>query len=117
MIRKMLIVVFSFLLVGGLIAVAGSSVDDSSRVQRIEADSACPAAGCASGSCHGFDNVPVPDGETEMTCPEAGCASAECHAWDSLVGRYHQASDASLNLWILAPVALVLGLVFLVRKL
>ena len=28
----------------------------------------------------------------------------------------HQASDASLNLWILAPVALVVGLVLIVRK-
>ena len=35
---------------------------------------------------------------------------------DSLVGRYHQASDASLNVWILAPVVLVVALVLIVRK-
>ena len=52
-----------------------------------------------------------------MQCPEAGCASVECHAWDSLVGRYRQASDSSLNVWILMPVALVVGLVLLVKAL
>ena len=52
----------------------------------------------------------------EMTCPEASCASTECHAWNSLTTRYRQASDASLNLWVLAPVALVVGLVLIVRK-
>lgn len=76
----------------------------------------CPAVGCASGSCHGFDDVPEPDGVHEMTCPEASCASTECHAWDTLATRYYQASDASLNLWVLAPVALVVGLVLIVRK-
>ena len=48
--------------------------------------------------------------------PEAGCVSVECHAWEALTGRYHQASDASLNLWILMPVALVVALVALVKK-
>ena len=67
--------------------------------------------------CHGFDAVPEPDGVHEMSCPEASCASVECHAWDSLVGRYRQASDASLNVWILMPVALVVGLVLLVKAL
>ena len=51
-----------------------------------------------------------------MMCPEAGCTSVECHGWDSLIGRYHQASDMSLNVWILMPVALVLGLWLLVRR-
>ena len=49
-------------------------------------------------------------------CPEAGCTSVKCHGWDSLIGRYHQASDMSLNVWILMPVALVLGLWLLVRR-
>lgn len=70
----------------------------------------------ASGSCHGFDDVPEPDGVHEMTCPEASCASVECHGWETLGSRYHQASDASLNLWILMPVALVVALVGIVRK-
>ena len=78
--------------------------------------SPCPVVGCASGSCHGFDDVPEPDGVHEMTCPEASCASVECHGWETLGSRYHQASDASLNLWILMPVALVVALVGIVRK-
>ena len=52
-----------------------------------------------------------------MACPEVSCASVECHAWDSLVGRYHQASDASLNVWVLMPVVLVVWLVLLVKAL
>ena len=96
---------------------AGSAADPSVGFpQSIEADSPCPAVGCASGECHGFDDVPEPDGVHEMTCPEASCASTECHAWDTLATRYYQASDASLNLWVLAPVALVVGLVLIVRK-
>lgn len=97
------------------VAAAGFALEPASGIQPIAAESACPAAGCASGQCHGFANVPEPDGIHEMTCPEAGCASVECHAWDSLTGRYHQASDMSLNVWILMPVVLVLGLWLLTR--
>lgn len=117
MIRKFVITLLVFALAGACVFAAGVAADTSVGLpHRIEADSPCPAAGCASGECHGFDNVPEPDGVHEMTCPEASCASVECHAWDSLATRYHQASDASLNLWILAPVALVVGLVLIVRK-
>lgn len=117
MIRKLLMVTATFLLVGVCVLGAGFAVEPATGVQAIAVDSPCPAVGCASGECHGFDDVPEPDGVHEMTCPEATCASVECHAWDSLVTRYHQASDASLNLWVLAPVALVVGLVLIVRKL
>ena len=85
--------------------------------QAITVDSPCPAVGCASGECHGLDDVPAPDGIHEMNCPEVSCSSVECHAWDTLATRYRQASDASLNLWVLAPVVLVVALVLLVRKL
>ena len=95
------------------VAVVGFAAVPSSAIQPIAADSPCPAAGCASGVCHGFDAVPESDGVHEMMCPEAGCASVECHGWDSLI---HQASDMSLNVWILMPVALVLGLWLLVRR-
>ena len=60
--------------------------------------------------------MPGPDGVHEMACPESSCSSVECHAWESLAGRYHQASDASLNVWVLAPVALVVALAIIVRK-
>jgi len=104
--------------VGGLVFGAGFLIDERVELpQAIAADSPCPVVGCASGSCHGFDDVPDPDGVHELTCPEVSCSSLDCHAWDTLNSRYHRASDASLNLWVLAPVLLVLGLVVLVRKL
>ena len=34
----------------------------------------------------------------------------------SMGARYHQASDASLNLWVLMPVVLVVALVGIARK-
>jgi len=117
MLRKTVITLATFFLVGAVVFGAVAAANPTVGLPRaIEPDSACPAVGCASGSCHGFDDVPSPDGVHEMSCPEASCASVECHAWDTLTTRYHQASDASLNLWILAPVALVVGLVLIVRK-
>ena len=97
MVRKVLMTLAAFALACAAVYGAGSLAEPSTGVARIEPGSPCPVAGCASG-------------------PEASCASTECHAWDSLSGRYHQASDASLNLWVLAPVALAVGLVALVRK-
>ncbi len=116
---KKLIITFALLaLVGACVLGIGAAVQPQNAPLPvpIAQDSPCPATGCASGSCHGFDNVPAPDGIHEMVCPEAGCASTECHAWDTLVTRYHQASDASLNIWILMPVALVIVLLIVVRK-
>ena len=95
----------------------GFATEPSTAVQPIGSDSSCPAVGCASGECHGFGNVPSPNGVHEMICPEVGCASVECHAWGTMVDRYHQASDASLNLWILMPTILVLGIVLATRVL
>lgn len=115
--KKVLLTLAVFALAGALALGAGFLIEPKSSVQQISPDSPCPVAGCASGECHGFDAVPEPDGVHEMTCPEAGCASTECHAWDTLQGRYKQASDSSLNIWILAPVALVVGLVVLVGAL
>lgn len=117
MLRKIAVTLVAFLLAGACAYGAGALVEPDTGVRAIEADSPCPVTRCASGECHGFDDVPEPDGIHEMSCPEASCASAECHAWDSLVGRYRRASDASLNVWVLAPVALVVGLVALVRAL
>ncbi len=115
--KKAFITIGVFALFAVLVVVAGIVADPTTAVHAIAPDSPCPVTGCASGECHGFDNVPQPDGIHEMVCPEAGCASTECHAWDSLIGRYHQASDASLNVWILMPVALVIGLIVMMRAL
>lgn len=115
--RKYAIAATVFVGLVALVLGAGVLMEPRTAVLPVQADSPCPVTACASGECHGFGAVPEPDGVTEMVCPEAGCASAECHAWDALAGRYHQASDASLNLWILMPVALVVGLVALVRGL
>lgn len=95
----------------------GFAVAPDSGLHPLTADATCPVAGCTNGACHGYDAVPEPDGHSEMRCPEAGCASVECHGWETLAGRYHQASDMSLNLWILMPVVLVLGLWVVSRRL
>lgn len=95
----------------------GFAVAPDSGLHPLTADVACPVAGCTNGACHGYDAVPEPDGHSEMRCPEAGCASVECHGWETLAGRYHQAPDMSLNLWILMPVVLVLGLWVVSRRL
>ena len=117
MVRKFAIALAVFLLAGACVFAAGAAADPSVGPPRpIEEGSPCPATRCASGECHGFGDVPEPDGVHGMECPKASCESAECHAWDTLMDRYHQPSDASLNLWVLAPVALVVGLVLLVKK-
>lgn len=99
-----------------LVIAAGFAMEPRSAVQPITVESPCPAVGCANGVCHGFGAVPEPDGVHEMMCPEAGCAATDCHAWDSLTGRYHQASDMSLNAWILMPTVLVLALWLMARR-
>ena len=115
---KKIIASLAVFLVAAVVVVGavGMTRPDVLAVRPVTAEAPCPVVGCASGACHGFDDVPEPDGVHEMTCPEAGCVSVECHAWEALTGRYHQASDASLNLWILMPVALVVALVALVKK-
>ena len=116
MIRKLGVTLVTVAVVAACVFGIGSCAEPATAVRQLASDSPCPVTACASGACHGFDDVPEPDGIHEMACPEAGCSSVECHAWDSLVGRYHQASDASLNLWLLFPVALVVVLVVVVRK-
>lgn len=117
MIRKMILTLAVFLLVGACAFGLGGLLEPETDILPITPESACPAVGCASGACHGFDDVPEPDGVYEMDCPESTCSDAECHAWDSLMTGYRQTSDASLNVWILAPVAFVVGLVAMVRAL
>lgn len=108
-----------FALAGACVLGAGALAQGDKAAlapQSVTHESPCPATGCASGSCHGFDDVPEPDGIHEMICPETGCASVECHAWNTLRGGYRQASDASLNVWILMPVALVVVLTLVMKR-
>ncbi len=117
MFRRIAIVVCAFLLVSATVfGVARLADADVDLPQPITADSACPAVGCASGECHGFDAVPAPDGVHELTCPEESCSSVECHAWETLSNRYHQASDMSLNVWLLVPALLACVAIIIVRK-
>lgn len=116
---KKLIIAFAIFVLAGAVVFGVVVVTNPGKVslpQTLDASSPCPAAQCASGGCHSFDNVPEPDGVHEMTCPEAGCASVECHAWDTLADRYCQASDASLTLWVFVPVALVVSLVIVIKR-
>ena len=111
MLRKLLITIAALAVIGVVVVGAGSLLEPATGVHALTAESPCPTTACASGECHGFDNVPLPDGVYEMACPEASCASTECHAWDTLVGGYRQASDASLTLWLVVPVVVVVALV------
>ena len=56
--------------------------------------------------------------EEQALLTNSGDVAAWVYSWaHTLATRYRQASDASLNLWVLAPVVLVVALVLLVRKL
>ncbi len=115
--KKIIATVTVFLLAGAcVIGAVGLVRPDALSVRPITAESPCPVVGCASGTCHGFDDVPEPDGVHEMTCPESFLRIGGVPWLGTLGSRYHQASDASLNLWILMPVALVVALVGIVRK-
>lgn len=110
MIKKLVVTFAALAVVAACVVGAGALAEPSTGVRVIAAESPCPATRCASGECHGFDDVPVPDGVHEMSCPEASCSSTECHAWDTLVGGYRQASGASLTLWLVVPAAVVVAL-------
>ncbi|MCI1479799.1 MAG: hypothetical protein LKH29_02805 [Eggerthellaceae bacterium] len=98
------------------LAVGATASGTSVAVEAIDVDSACPATGCASGACHGYSDVPEPDGVHELTCPVRDCSSLSCHHWDNLTSSYRKASDASLNLWILLPSLLIGAIVLAVRR-
>ena len=118
MAKRLMCVLVAFALVAVCVFAAVSiSSQGVGLPSAIGVDSPCPATGCASGECHDYENVPMPDGVHEMNCPESTCASTECHAWQTLVGGgYRSASDASLNLWVLGPVVFFGGLILLLKK-
>jgi hypothetical protein len=121
--RKLLIVLFAFVVVGTLVFAAGGLASPATGLPvAVTPATPCPVAGCTQvdGGCHAAGPAPVPDGSFEMVCPHViGCSDAGCHAWDRIesASLRSRPSDASLNLWIIVPVVLVVGLVALVRKL
>jgi hypothetical protein len=121
MTKKLIATFIVFAIIGAVVFGVGAiaSPDAVALPGVITADSACPVAGCtqADGACHASGVYPTPDGTTEMVCPHVkGCASTECHAFDR-ISEAGKPSDVSLNLWIIAPTLLALGLVALVRRL
>jgi hypothetical protein len=122
MTRKLLITLIVFAIVGVLVFVAGRLASPAVALpEAITAGTPCPVAGCLQpdGACHSAAPAPVPDGSFEMLCPRVvGCADVDCHAWERIEASSMRSkpSDASLNLWIIVPVVLVVGLVLLVRK-
>jgi hypothetical protein len=122
MVKRAFITVFVFVLVGA-VAFGAAALAAPAQValpQVITADTPCPVAGCTQpdGLCHAAAVPPEADGSFEMLCPRAaGCTDTTCHAQERLTGHYNRPSDMSMNLWILAPVVLIVGLVLLVRKL
>jgi hypothetical protein len=107
-------IVIGFAVFGMAWAGSGQTV---SLPEPITAETPCPVVGCLQpdGACHAAAPAPEPDGTFLMTCPKISCSESSCHAWDR-VAVSSKPSDASLNLWIIAPVALVLGLVILVKR-
>jgi hypothetical protein len=121
MARKLVITLIVFLLFGAAVLGAGFAVSPEAVALPgpITAESTCPVAGCTQpdGSCHADVAYPVPDGTFVMACPHIkGCTGTECHAFDRIEQAGHP-SDASLNLWIIAPTLVVVGLVAFLRRL
>ena len=117
--KKILIATIAFVLCMGIsfVVVWAARSSEVGLPQAITASSLCPVASCAADECHAADQAPQPDGTFEMLCPRVeDCASAQCHAWTALTSRYNTPDDWSMNLWILAPVLLVIALVFIVKK-
>ncbi|MDR1422259.1 MAG: hypothetical protein LBI64_05275 [Coriobacteriales bacterium] len=119
MARRLILTVIVFLLVGVVVfAVTRLGGGDVVALpQRIAVDTTCPVAGCMQpdGACHAAGPYPTPDGNFLMNCPRVvGCTDTNCHAWDRIEGMRSKPSEASMNLWILAPVLLVVALVAMV---
>jgi hypothetical protein len=119
--RRLAITAFAFAAMAAIVLGAGLALSPQAAglPEAITAASACPVAGCTQpdGACHTSGPYPQPDGSFTMVCPHVkGCAEASCHAFERIALAGHP-SDASLNLWIILPTLLALGLVLLVRRL
>jgi hypothetical protein len=120
MTKKLLITLAAFtfmvVLVFGAVAVTAPSAVGLPKA--IASDVSCPVAGCTQpdGSCHAASRYPMPDGSFKMTCPQVrSCVDVSCHAFERITVAA-KPSDISLNLWIVVPTVLIVGLVALVRK-
>jgi len=121
MFKKTVITIVVFVLIGVLVyGVAALAAPDSVALpETITESTPCPVANCSQpdGGCHAAAEAPVPDGSFTMTCPKVTtCSDSSCHAWERLSTHYLRPSDFSMNLWILVPVVLAVGLVLLIRK-
>jgi hypothetical protein len=119
-IRNVIVTTVIFIVAAvAVFAIAAAATSSVKLPAVIDAQTPCPVAGCTQpdGSCHAGNPSPIPDGSFSMSCPKVqGCSDISCHAGNRLSTHFNKPSDASLNLWILAPVILAMGLIFLVRK-
>ncbi|MDR1422505.1 MAG: hypothetical protein LBI64_06555 [Coriobacteriales bacterium] len=119
--KKLLISFLLFVVVGALVFATGRLASPAVALpEMIVETTPCPVATCVQpdGACHAAAPAPIPDGTFAMSCPRVeGCADTSCHAWERIeTSLRSQPSDISLNLWIIVPVLLCVGLVALVRK-
>ncbi|MDR1422539.1 MAG: hypothetical protein LBI64_06730 [Coriobacteriales bacterium] len=120
--KKFILTLVVFVAVGALVFVTSWAFNTQGIAlpAPITEETLCPVAGCTQPDkgCHAAQAAPEPDGSFTMICPRVkGCADSTCHAWERIDAPRSKPSDASMNLWILAPVILVLGLMGLTRKL
>lgn len=121
MFNKAIILAFTFCLLGLSIFAAATfaAPEQVAAPELISPSTPCPVVGCTQpeGACHAAAAAPVPDGSFAMTCPKVqGCSDTNCHGWEKIGSSSSMPQDMSMNLWIVTPVVIVLGLVLLVRK-
>ena len=88
------------------VAGVGFALAPDSGVHPLTAEAVCPVAGCATVSCAtGTTLFPNPMVTARCVVPRLVARRSSATAGILSRGRYHQASDMSLNLWILMPVS------------
>ena len=118
MVRKLAVTLAAFALVCACVLGAGALAEPATALRPVEAASPCPAAGLRVGGVPRLRRrVPGPTAPTRC-----GARRRRARAWSATRGtRWWAAtarpSDASLNVWVLMPVALAVGLVLVVKAL
>ena len=64
MFKKLLVTLVAFLLAGACVLAAGAAAEPATGVRPIEADSPCPAVGCARGRATASTTCPSPTAST-----------------------------------------------------